>query len=95
MQFALIDWLVVLAYVIVILAVGLYVVKKPKTSEGYFLAGRQVRWPFIGASYLVSNISAEHYDGAVHSCSCIRKPAYTTGAEGEAGEDYDRLETTW
>jgi SSS family solute:Na+ symporter len=63
MTFALIDWIVVLIYAVGILIVGFHVIKQPQTSEGYFLAGRNVRWPFIGASMLVSNISAEHFVG--------------------------------
>jgi SSS family solute:Na+ symporter len=63
MTFLPIDWIIVLIYAVVIFAVGFFVVKKPKTSEGYFLAGRKLRWPFIGASLLASNISAEHFVG--------------------------------
>lgn len=63
MSFLPIDWLIVFVYAVVVLTVGLYIVRKPKTSEGYFLANRQLRWPFIGASLLASNISAEHFVG--------------------------------
>ncbi|MBI2843174.1 MAG: sodium/solute symporter [Armatimonadetes bacterium] len=63
MNFVFVDWLVVFIYAVTVLTVGLYIVKKPKTSEGYFLANRQLRWPLIGASMLVSNISAEHFVG--------------------------------
>jgi len=63
MTFLPIDWIIILAYGLVIFTVGFFVVKKPKTSEGYFLAGRKLRWPFIGASLLASNISAEHFVG--------------------------------
>jgi len=63
MTFLPIDWIIILAYGVVIVTVGFFVVKKPKTSEGYFLAGRKLRWPFIGASLLASNISAEHFVG--------------------------------
>lgn len=63
MTFLPIDWIIILAYGVVIFAVGFFVVKKPRTSEGYFLAGRKLRWPFIGASLLASNISAEHFVG--------------------------------
>ena len=36
-----------------------------KSSSGseYFLAGRDLRWPFIGMSLFASNISAEHVLG--------------------------------
>jgi len=33
---------------------------KKQTDSEYFLAGRDLRWPFIGMSLLASNISAEH-----------------------------------
>lgn len=63
MSLHLVDWLVVCVYASVVLTVGLYLVKKPKTSEGYFLADRQLKWPFIGASLFAANISAEHFVG--------------------------------
>jgi SSS family solute:Na+ symporter len=62
-----IDGIIMLIYAVVIFAVGFFVVRKPKTSEGYFLAGRRLRWPFIGASLLASNISAEHFVGLAGS----------------------------
>lgn len=36
---------------------------KKETDAEYFLAGRDLRWPFIGMSLLASNISAEHVVG--------------------------------
>ena len=36
---------------------------KKQTDAEYFLAGRDLRWPFIGMSLLASNISAEHVVG--------------------------------
>jgi len=57
------DWVVVGVYAAVVLTIGLYVVKKPSTGEGYFLANRRLRWPFIGTSLFASNISAEHIVG--------------------------------
>jgi len=36
---------------------------KRQTDAEYFLAGRDLRWPFIGMSLLASNISAEHVVG--------------------------------
>jgi SSS family solute:Na+ symporter len=36
---------------------------KKQTDSEYFLAGRDLRWPFIGMSLLASNISAEHVVG--------------------------------
>jgi SSS family solute:Na+ symporter len=67
MKFLPVDWVIVAIYAAVIFTVGFFVVRKPKTSEGYFLAGRRLRWPFIGASLLASNISAEHFVGLAGS----------------------------
>ena len=49
------------------LFIGLVVVRRQAGAEGYFLAGRQLRWPFIGASMFASNISAEHFVGLAGS----------------------------
>ena len=57
------DWSIIAVYVVVIVTIGLYAARKPKTSEGYFLANRQLKWPFIGASLFAANISAEHFVG--------------------------------
>ena len=56
-----IDWAIVALYALVIVTVGLLVTRKPKNSEAYFLAGRSLRWPMIGASLFAANISAEHF----------------------------------
>lgn len=37
--------------------------KKKRTGSEYFLAGRDLSWPFIGMSLFASNISAEHVLG--------------------------------
>jgi solute:Na+ symporter, SSS family len=63
MHLALLDWLVIGVYGVVIVTIGLRVGRKQHTSEGYFLAGRRLRWPFIGASIYAANISAEHFVG--------------------------------
>lgn len=59
----LIDKLMIGAYAVIIVAIGFWLSRKPQTSEGYFLAGRQLAWPFIGASLFAANISAEHIVG--------------------------------
>jgi solute:Na+ symporter, SSS family len=62
-----IDWLAIGAYVVVIAAASLLLSRKPGSSEDYFLAGRSLRWPFIGASLFAANISAEHFVGLAGS----------------------------
>ena len=55
------DWGIVAVYACVVLLVGFLAGRKPTTSESYFLAGRSLRWPVIGASLFAANISAEHF----------------------------------
>jgi SSS family solute:Na+ symporter len=62
-----IDWLAIAAYVVVIAAASFLLSRRPKSSEDYFLAGRSLRWPFIGASLFAANISAEHFVGLAGS----------------------------
>ncbi len=58
-----IDYVVLAAYFVVIFAIGYYFARKEKTSQGYFLAGRDVAWWAIGASLFSSNIGSEHFIG--------------------------------
>src|SRR6201982_783827 len=58
-----IDIAVIAVYFLVIFAIGMYFARRERTSEDYFLAGRNVGWFFIGASLFVSNISTEHFIG--------------------------------
>ena len=58
------DWIVLGAYILVLIAVALWVVaKKNKDTEDYFLAGRNMGWFVIGASIFASNIGSEHVVG--------------------------------
>jgi solute:Na+ symporter, SSS family len=67
MRLRLIDWLIISAYAVVVLTIGLTIARRRQTAESYFLAGRSLRWPFIGASLLASTISAEHFVGLAGS----------------------------
>jgi SSS family solute:Na+ symporter len=62
-----IDWLAIGGYVLVIATASLLLSRRPRSSEDYFLAGRSLRWPFIGASLFAANISAEHFVGLAGS----------------------------
>jgi solute:Na+ symporter, SSS family len=57
------DLTIIGAYFLVVFGIGFYFSRKERTSEEYFLAGRDVGWFFIGASLFVSNISTEHFIG--------------------------------
>ncbi len=64
-SFASIDWIIFIAYVVIIVGVGLWVSRTKKgvekTASDYFLAGRSLTWWAIGASLIAANISAEHF----------------------------------
>ena len=67
-KISLIDAVVILVYLIGILAAGVFSVKlKKMTSDGYFLAGRGLKWPVIGAALFASNISTIHLVGLAAS----------------------------
>ena len=58
------DLIIIVTYMIGILVVGVWVVRKQKmTSSSYFLAGRSLRWPLVGAALFASNISTIHLVG--------------------------------
>src|SRR5260221_1094693 len=57
------DLTIIAAYFLMVVGLGFYFSRKERTSEEYFLAGRDIGWFFIGASLFVSNISTEHFIG--------------------------------
>lgn len=58
------DWVVLAGYFLVLVGVAWWVIRQQnKTSEDYFLAGRNVGWFVIGASIFASNIGSEHVVG--------------------------------
>ncbi len=58
------DWIVIGLYFAVLIGVAIWVIlQKNKTTEDYFLAGRNVGWFVIGASIFASNIGSEHVVG--------------------------------
>jgi solute:Na+ symporter, SSS family len=62
------DWIVIGAYFALIAGIVVWVSKKQKnTSDGYFLAGRELGWFVIGASIFASNIGSEHLVGLAAS----------------------------
>ncbi|HPS55875.1 MAG TPA: sodium/solute symporter [Sedimentisphaerales bacterium] len=60
------DYFAFLGYFALLCLVGWWVgrVKKVK-SEDYFLAGRTLPWYVVGASFIASNISTEHFIGMI------------------------------
>jgi SSS family solute:Na+ symporter len=60
------DWIVVLAYFVLVFAVAIIATRRAHSTEsadGFFLAGRNVGWFVVGASLFASNIGAEHLVG--------------------------------
>lgn len=58
------DWIVLCGYFGILLGVAWWVMKrKSRTTEDYFLAGRNIGWFVIGASIFASNIGSEHVVG--------------------------------
>src|SRR5260221_12200145 len=60
---AAVDLIIIGVYFAIVFGIGMYFARKERTSEDYFLAGRDIGWFFIGASLFVSNISTEHFIG--------------------------------
>ena len=67
MEFAFIDYVVFIAYILVIVGAGLWVSREKeghkKDSADYFLASKALPFWAIGASLIASNISAEQFIG--------------------------------
>lgn len=58
------DWVVIATYFVLLTAVAIWVItRKQKTTEDYFLAGRNLGWFVVGASIFASNIGSEHVVG--------------------------------
>lgn len=63
-----IDTVIILVYIVVILTAGILAAgKKKMSSNRYFLAGRGLKWPMIGAALFASNISTIHLVGLAAS----------------------------
>ena len=67
MYFETLDYIIFVLYALLIVSVGLWVSRTKKgeerTSEDYFLAGKNLPWWAIGASLIAANISAEQFIG--------------------------------
>ena len=65
--FATIDYLVFIAYIIILVSLGIFLSRgkkgEEKSSTDYFLAGNTLTWWAVGASLIAANISAEQFIG--------------------------------
>jgi solute:Na+ symporter, SSS family len=65
---ATLDWLIILAYLGLVLGLAGWVFQKRKdTPDDYFLANRNLGWLIVGASIFASNIGSEHLVGLAGS----------------------------
>ena len=62
-----IDWLIIGAYFLIIVAIVWWSSRRQETSTDYFLAGRDIGWFAVGASLFASNIGSEHIVGLAGS----------------------------
>ena len=68
MNISFIDLCIIVVFLIGVTGIGFYQLKsKKRTSDGYFLAGRNIKWPLIGLSLFASNISTIHLVGLASS----------------------------
>ncbi len=64
MKVQLIDVMVLLAYFVAIILIGVVISRRrAKGGREFFLAGGQMKWPFIGASLFAANISSQQFVG--------------------------------
>jgi len=66
------DWAVLLAYLVAVVAFGLWTGRGNRRIEDFFLAGRQMRWWAVGLSVMATQISAITFIGTTGQ-------AYTDG----------------
>jgi SSS family solute:Na+ symporter len=69
-----IDLIIILLSLGLTVTIGLWFSRRWRGSEGFFLAGRDLTWPFIGFSLFATNISTEHFVGlaaAGHSTGLV------------------------
>ncbi len=66
-QFAWLDLAAVGLYVVFIVGLGLYLVRRMETADDYFLAGRSLTWWLIGFSLFASNVSSSTLLGLASS----------------------------
>jgi len=60
------DWMILITVVVISLFFGLYMSYRKKSSQNsssFFLGGRNIAWPIVGASLFATNIGAEHLVG--------------------------------
>ncbi|MHC4115657.1 MAG: sodium:solute symporter family transporter, partial [Planctomycetota bacterium] len=64
MNIQILDLVIIVAFFIVTISIGLWFSRRSgENKESFFLAGRTLTWPLIGASMFATNISAQQFVG--------------------------------
>ncbi len=66
LSLSLLDWIICVFVIVGSLTFGLYMAYKKNaggSSSNFFLGGRSITWPVVGASIFATNIGAEHLIG--------------------------------
>lgn len=68
MNLSTIDLVIIIGLLLLVILIGVYqVTQKRETSDSFFLAGRDLKWPLIGLSLFAANISTIHLVGLAAS----------------------------
>lgn len=62
-QITAVDYIVVVAYIAITVAIGIFVSRGKNDTEGYFLGGRNFIWPLVGLSLFATNQSGTSFIG--------------------------------
>lgn len=57
------DWLLIAAYFLLLIGIAWWSSRRVKSTQDYFLAGRNLSWFVVGCSLLASNVGSEHIVG--------------------------------
>ena len=63
MQISQLDLAIIVVYFAMVVVIAVVTSRGIRNTNDFFLAGRSMRWPFIGASLFATNISAEQFVG--------------------------------
>lgn len=63
MQISTLDFAIIIGYLLIVVAIAVVTSRGIRNTSDFFLAGRSMRWPFIGTSLFATNISAEQFVG--------------------------------
>jgi SSS family transporter len=62
-SFSLIDWLVVIVYLLIMVGIGVWMSRGQKTTRDYFLGGRNIHWAAVGMAIIATETSALTFIG--------------------------------